>query len=342
MPHSLSPPQTLLVPEKLLGIIKVYFQDSCRKMIFDDDGTLLTPDGAKLHNDLCNDFDSYCFTATMLKGKGLFIESGRALSRASDLVKQILQAEHPRTLTCFLEVFIHFIQTGLPEAASSFRAFIQQMSATVIRKEHLWGQICWLLGELDSESLDQAMEQIWKCTTDNFDIELGWSSRLAVSVRLDFAKRVYGIKNYLEEERLLRDLLAKFKGIPTQSTPRVMLNLAHNLNRQGRHGEAEEMALKVRSLLQNNGIYTGRIVEDIESLKIVSRSQFNQGKAPAAEQTMREAIQKIVDQWGIQHSWVLEFKNVLEGWLRIWGREEDANTLWGEIEELMGKNGNDE
>ena len=34
---------------------------------------------------------------------------------------------------------------------------------------------------------------------------------------------------------------------------------------------------------------------------------------------------------------VLEFKNVQEGWLRIWGREEDANTLRGEIEELMWK-----
>jgi hypothetical protein len=50
----------------------------------------------------------------------------------------------------------------------------------------------------------------------------------------------------------------------------------------------------------------------------------------------------IVDQWGIQHSWVLEFMNVLEGWLRGWGREEDANTLRGEIEELMGKDEIDE
>lgn len=50
----------------------------------------------------------------------------------------------------------------------------------------------------------------------------------------------------------------------------------------------------------------------------------------------------IVDQWGIQHSWVLEFMNVLEGWLQDWGREEDANTLRGEIEGLMGKDEIDE
>jgi len=77
-------------------------------------------------------------------------------------------------------------------------------------------------------------------------------------------------------------------------------------------------------------------------MKIVSHSHFNQGKTLAAEQTMREAIRMILNQWGIQHSWVLEFMNVLECWLRDWGREEDANTLRGEIEELMGKDEIDE
>jgi hypothetical protein len=75
-------------------------------MILDDHRTLLTSNGARLHNDLCNDFDSYYFTATMLIGKGLHVQFRRALSKASALVKQILRAEHPRTLACFLEVFI--------------------------------------------------------------------------------------------------------------------------------------------------------------------------------------------------------------------------------------------
>jgi hypothetical protein len=181
------------------------------------------------------------------------------------------------------------------------------------------------------------MAQIWKCTTDTYESKLGASNRLAVSIRLDYIKRVYGFKEHLEEERLLRDLLAQFDGIPRAPTPRVMLNLAHNLNRQGRHDEAEKMAVEVFSLLQQNEIYAKGIAERIECMKIVSHSQFNQGKALEAERTIRGAIQRIVDQWGKQHSWVLEFMNVLEGWLQGWGREEDANTLRGEIEGLMGK-----
>lgn len=334
--HSPSLPQALLVSEKLFYNIQVYFENTCQNMILDDDGTLLTPNGAKLHYDLCTDFDSYCFTATMLKEKGLHIEFRRALSKAFALIEQILQAEHPRTLACFLEVFIHLIQTGLPEVASCLRDFIKEMSAKVTRKRQPWGEICRLLGELDSESLGQAMAQIWKCTTDIFDSELGTVSRLTVSVRLDYIKRVYGITNCPEEERLLRDLLAQFEGIPRLPTPRVMLNLAHNLNRQGYYDKAEKMALEVLSLLQEYEIYARRIVERIECLKIVSHSQFNQGN-PAAEQTIRLAIQIIEGQWGTEHSWVSEFMAVLEGWLRAWDREEDANILRGEIEDLMRK-----
>ncbi len=67
-------------------------------MNFDDHENLLTPNGAKLDNALCNDFDSYCFTATMLMEKGLHVEFRRALSKAFALVEQILRSEHPQTL----------------------------------------------------------------------------------------------------------------------------------------------------------------------------------------------------------------------------------------------------
>lgn len=144
------------------------------------------------------------------------------------------------------------MQSGLPDVASCLRSFVQGMSACVIGKEHLWGEICHLLGELDSRSLDQALAQCWKCLADTFDSELGPLSRLAISIRLDYIKRVYGTTNHPEEERILRGLLAHFQDSPTHPTPRLMLNLAQNLNRQGRCKEAEDLAFEVRLLLQRH------------------------------------------------------------------------------------------
>lgn len=82
-------------------------------------------------------------------------------------------------------------------------------------------------------------------------------------------------------------------------------------------------------------MYTSRKVERIECLKIVSFSLLGQGKLQAAEQTMRNAINLVVDQWGSQHSRISEFMHVLEGWLRGWSRKEDADVIREEIEELM-------
>jgi hypothetical protein len=324
MSRSPLPPQALLVPEHLFRTIKGYFEASCQKMNFNEHGILVDRNGTRLNDDLCNDFDSYCFSATMLIGRRK--EFVCALSKACALVKQILQAQHPRTLACFLEVLIHLNQSGLPDIANRIRHFIGSMSASVVTDGQSWGRICQLLRELDPNSLCESLAQIWKCTADAFESELGISSRLAISVRLDYLKRVYGVTKQLEEESRLRDLLHKLGGITAHSMPRVMLNLAHNLNRQLRYEEAEQIAKHVSSLLQEHEEYADRTVQRIECLKVISHSQFNQGN-PEAEHTMRKAIGMIMYQWGAKHSWVLEFMNVLAGWLEQWCRDEDAHKL---------------
>ncbi|TVY75376.1 hypothetical protein Focb16_v005991 [Fusarium oxysporum f. sp. cubense] len=339
-PRSLSPPRDLLALEQLFDSIKGYFESSCQNMNFDDDQSLVTPSGYKLDNALCSEFDSYCFTATVLIQKRLFAEFGRALSKASHLVERILRAQHPRTLACFLEVFVHLIQSNLPEVAISLCKYVAQMSVAIGSERGPLGTAYQLLGKLNSESLYQAMVQIWKCISDTFDRSLGRGHRLAVSIRLDYIKRV--VTDHKEEESLLMDLLGQFGDTPQTSTPRVMLNLAHNLNKQGCHDKAEDMALKVSSLLETNVMYISRVVERIECLKVISHSQFQQGKIVAARQTMREAIQMIENAWGMEHPWVTEFKSVLEGWLRVSGLEQEANTLREEIASQIDEVGIDQ
>ena len=340
--YSPSPPQSLSTAQSCLFDVKTYFQSTCEEMRFNDDGTLLDPSGAELRNDLCNEFDSYCFNATMLESKNSEAEFSHALSKAYALVQRILQAEHPRTLACFLEVLIHLIQSGLPGVASDLRNLIKRRSQQVTSGMRPWGRICRLLGNLDADSLEEAMAQIWKCMSDIFGDKLGVTSRLAVSVRLDYIKRVYGFNQHYEEERLLRDLLTNLGRIPESSTPRVMLNLAHNLNRQSCYEEAQKMASDVCSLLGRKKIYADRVTEKTEVTKTIAFSLFSQGKTIAAEWSILEAIRMVRDLWGIDHPWVIEFKQVLEGWFRGWDREEDADKLRKEIEESLATNQNDE
>jgi hypothetical protein len=331
-----SPPRAFLISENLYHLITVYFDACCKRMLFDENELLLSRGGVKLRNDLCTDFDSYYFTATMLKEKGSYVEFRGVVSRASALVEPILRAEHPRTLACFLEVLIHLLQSGLPEVAVMLRSFIKDMSVSIHGKESVWSRIFQLLDGIHLEHLSHIMEQGWMCITDIFDRVLGPSHRLAVSVRLDYVKRIM-ITDHWQEERVLRGILAQVESPPVHSAPRVMLNLAHNLNRQGRHDEAGEVALEVSSMLQRHKMYAGRVAEGVESLKVLSRSQFIQGQTEHAELSMRKAIQTIMDQWGRRHPWALEFMNVLEDWLRGWGRGEDANALRIEIERVIAE-----
>lgn len=330
--RTLFPPRDLSVYENLLRNVRAYFMYTCGNMKFDDDGVLLRPDGAKFYNNFCTDFDSYCFTATMLMERGEQIEGGSVLSRAFTLIKPILEVEHPRTLACFFEVLIHLVQFGFLEVASMLRRFIKEMAAVTSRKREPWSRICRLLGELDEASILCGLAQCWEAIADTFDSVLGTANRLAVSVRLDYIKRV--VTDPSKEEILLRRRLDALGNLPTDSTPRVKLNLARNLHRQGRHDEAEGLAQSVLQMLQHYNIYRGRFSERIESLKTLSHSQHSQGKTAQAQRNMQQAIGMIVKEWGAQHPWALEFKIVVEGWFRSHGRYEDADALKREIEDL--------
>lgn len=320
------------VPE-LLRSVTIYFEYSCQNLNLDAQGVLLTRDGVKRGNDSCDSFDSYCFSATLFAQNGKMDEFSQALDRACTFVDDIRREEHPRALTCFFEVFIHLNQSGLAGFTLSLLKYVRSLYG--VRGEHPLCRIYQLLHEVDQEILNQAMATAWRCTSDVFDRMLGQCSSLAVSVRLDYIKRVHGVEDYVEEERLLRILLKQLDCTFHPSIPRVLLNLAHNMNKQGRYGEARCLALGVLELVEEHKEYADKTVESIESQKVIARSHYVQGSIVEAELAQRRAIQMVTQTWGQQHAWFIEFMNVLETWLRGWGKETEASTVRSEITELM-------
>jgi hypothetical protein len=330
----------LTAHELLLYNIKTYFRNTCRNMKFDGRGTLITPNGAKLRNDCCTEFDSYYFTATILSRKKKYHDCYIAISKASQLVEQIVRAEHPRTLACFFEVFIHLTQNGFDQVTLLLRDNISAVAIPIFQEGHPWGQILRLFCKIDPDLFRPTIERAWECITDTCDRELSSTSPLAVSIRLDYVKRVCGSTNPMREETLLRELLGTLEKpgshrLARLAIPRVMLNLARSIGRHKDNLEVEALALRASQMLKDE-IYAEKDAERIECLKILSHNQFKRGCIVDAEKNMRAAIKMIEEKMGKHHSWAYEFMNVLENWFRSWGRVTEANALWADIQEEFG------
>jgi hypothetical protein len=344
--HSPSSPRSLLVAERLFFSINVYFDGSfrIRPWITDEShSTPIAPGTLSLPNH-APDFETYCRNAAEFLRLGSTVKFRRALSKAINLVKDLLLAEHPRTLDCFLEVFLSLLRVGRLEIASFLRNYISEMAAIVIAREHPWGHICRLISMLDTESLEQALIQSWRCTINAFENSFGPFNQLTLGAHLQFIHQVYASTDLLEEERLLRELLAQCEhvsNIPTVPTTGIILNLMRNMTAQERYTEGEQLGLVVLSRTQDDwGII--RVIESIIVLKFMAQSQYQQHQAKKAEESLRMTIEMVTEYGGMNHPLAIEMMVNLEEWIRGWGRQEEADELQAEIDKLVGRDEIDE
>ena len=71
-------------------------------------------------------------------------------------------------------------------------------------------------------------------------------------------------------------------------------------------------------------------------IEILARVQYEQHKNHLAEKNMRIAITSWAERFGPQDTGIINCSVRLEGWLREWGREGDAEELRVKIDEMIG------
>jgi hypothetical protein len=233
---------------------------------------------------------------------------------------------------------------GFPEVVYLLRKYIKDMATNIIARDHPWGRICQLIGMLDVDSFDQAIIQSLEYTIDSFEKHVGPINPSKIGLQLRLINSLHALTNLPEEERLIRNLLAQCEeagqclGTATLPASMIILELGENLNAQGRNAEAEELVLKV--LRQCNGAQSYGV--KMEALQKIARIQFFQHKTVLAEKNLREAIKMVADILGIRHPHAIASMIELEGWLREWGREEEADKVKYERDELIERDEIDE
>ncbi|KAH9223516.1 hypothetical protein DL95DRAFT_492669 [Leptodontidium sp. 2 PMI_412] len=331
--RSPSPPPSFIVPEQLFSSIKSYFHGSFDSgtWVEDDRGCYITLNPtARTKSQHPADFHMYCIMAVDLLNEGSIVDFRRMLSKGFSVIQKILLDQRPDTLDYFLDFFVFLMQNNKVEIASVLCTYLSQMATRILPKDHPWYQICQAFGMLDVESFEEVIIQSWKCAIDTWEECLGSFHAFSLGNRLDFIYRVYGSKDLLEEEMMLRNLLVQVEEQVLSVFPslvkRVMVRLGLNVLYQRKYIEAEKIGQAIISLAERDeeSIY----VEDkIDALEIVARSQYHQDKNGLAEMNLREALRLTSERWGMEDPWAIDFMAVLEGWLRIWGREDEAEEL---------------
>jgi hypothetical protein len=117
-----------------------------------------------------------------------------------------------------------------------------------------------------------------------------------------------------------------------------MFSLGWSLYSQNQFAEPEQIMLDILSRARSKGWY------DLEAdvLGILARSQFQQDNKSSAEKNLRHSIQLTREVWGMEDPRTIDIMVILLGWLREWGREEEADQLQAEITEAIGRDDIDE
>ncbi|KAF8860520.1 hypothetical protein BDZ45DRAFT_724467 [Acephala macrosclerotiorum] len=341
IPRSPSTPLAILVPERLLLTIKTYVNGSFEKKtwLLDDDGDLTSLMILQNGGYMClPDFDdSYCAAAEFLE-MGLYSEFRRTLSRAFNLVKDIVRSEHPQFLEYLLDCLLFFKREQHQDINDLLVRFVCEI-ATLCGPQHPLVQICQLIARLEPETFEQVIIQSWECTIDDFGRIIGLSNTACLKARTAFISGVHGFLDLLEEERLLRALLERFErdiGSSSEQTFEIIGRLATNLNRQGRYVEAEELVLVALVQVDKEPDSNYRSWHNLNSLTLRAESQYYQDKKVLAEDSQRQALKLARNVWGWDGPLAIPIMVGLYRWLREWQREEEADELKLEIEEAIG------
>jgi hypothetical protein len=339
---SLSAPQTLLVPERLFFAIKNYldggFERGC--WITNDRGeyTALSMLSHEKPN-AYSDFHNNCSSALQLLNSELLVEFRRTLGKALKLVEILIRVEHPRTLDSIIKIMMLFKRSGRPEIAGLLIRYAFNMSKTVWSREHLWTQIWRLFGMLEGEALEQVLWQSWRCAIDRFEKALGPFHRSSIDNNAKFFDFAGSTEEEIEPR--LRKLLARCESessIPKSWIMQIMYCLGWSLLRQGRLAEAEQLGLDIVSQAEEQGLN----YQQAEALRLLAHSQYHRNKRCLAEGNLRHSLQLAISAWGRADPYVHGIMANLERWLRKWGREDEADKLREEIDEVIGRDEIDE
>jgi hypothetical protein len=337
LPRVVSLPQVVLLPEQLFATITSYF-DSCFRTgtwILGEKGHCVSKKAHHItpHHPIA--FYHYCESASTFFLQQSPIKGRQVLSKAIDLIPEILRAELPSTLENFLDTILVLKQRRQADIVTILLRYFCKVAAIIFPVDHALNQICRLMAVVDPEHHTAVFSQSWKCATDSFGRSLGRLSPTSVRCEIDFVRRVYGVDDPIRAERYLRNCLRECEhglGRNDRSSLEILCTLGYRLLEQERYVEAEAIG---KDMLQRSQFVTSHLAK-VDALELSAKVQYYLDNQVLAECYLRDAVKRASDIGERGNPDRLRNMLLLESWLREWARGNDADKLKQEMGDLIG------
>jgi len=280
-------------------------------------------------------FYSGCVTACELMEEKKFVEARKILSAACALLRSIIASGHRETLNYFVSIFFELTQgrfASLVGVLDLLRNFLGNMAMLVLPERHPFRAICCAVGRMDVSELNKAIILSLKTLIDVSEKKEGRYSPSAFRSQLSYVSLLHANRP-VEEEIALRQLLSEVRGRSLDGTFNALKFLLINLQGQNRIEECEALGVEYLALAQTHAGDGATDVDIALGLQMQAKSQYRLGKAALAEANQRKQVGIMIATNNL--NWAIRGLGILEGWLRDWGRANEADELVEEIERLI-------
>jgi hypothetical protein len=257
-------------------------------------------------------------TACSLFDRDQFEEGGRVVMAAFGHIKDIMHAEHPRTVGAIFDLSMFLRLRGRPEIANVLIRQFASLAGTVPSSSHPLSRIFSAVARLDDEDIEAASRRVWTCALDRPDEALGPLHYTSLRPRTEFIQ-IAEVKTGTDHTiSSLRRLLGRCKtrlGMADSRSLKLLDTMAELALEHGDLQLADELAEDLIAC-DPLAVPWSRFVDIwIAGLFVKARVQKCRGQAEAALATIQEAIDLNVSQWGWNYALTLKYLVYQETWL---------------------------
>src|SRR5271156_144295 len=293
----------------------------------DDQGLLSTKESHGSAGDLFN----FCASSFDLLNRGLFAEAGKLMRRTAICLEEAVVSEDPYLLTNLVSALENFQFTNYKHVSDILCEHGANLAAKFLAESHPLRYVCAalrsdpVLGTEDSTAdLLEGMfitlrDHLGVQNINTIDLEFRVIRRRGQRQNVDNAKwQLLQIKCRIEQDC----------GSGNIRYLRALFHIATIFSLYAEYSEAEITAYEMLKILEDESTFLahGKLFYRCKALQILSYCLYDRSDLILAEETLREGIKIALSVQGLEGE-ALFLHEILETWLREWGRLQEADEV---------------